>query len=97
MSTTLRSNVIDVTFILLGAALVPVYFLVYRESVELFNIMQSIHVILVSLYVVLYLNTNKSHCFESTDVGYNILNIVTVYTMFMFFFMLILYVYRFFQ
>ena len=51
----------------------------------------------MSLYVVLYLNTNKSHCFESTDVGYNILNIVTVYTMFMFFFMLILYVYRFFQ
>ena len=88
------SNVVDVTLILLGAVLLPVYYAIFQYDEFIFNMLQCSHVMLVSLYAVIYLNYIKQTCFDSDELRYRAFNIVFTYTMFIFFLMFILYIVR---
>ncbi|KAG2485354.1 hypothetical protein HYH03_015935 [Edaphochlamys debaryana] len=88
----LASNVVDVTLILLGALLLPIYLVVYRFNEHIFNMMQCTHIMVVSLFAVLYVNLIKKECFGANEVHYRAFNLVFVYTMFLFFLMFLFYI-----
>jgi hypothetical protein len=90
----LKSNVIDVTLILLGALLLPIYFIIFQYDEFIFNMLQCSHVMIVSLYAVLYVTYIKKECFGANEIRYRAFNIVFVYTMFVFFFMFLMYIVR---
>lgn len=91
---TLKSNVIDVTLILLGALLLPIYFAIYMYDELIFNMLQCTHVMVVSLYAVLYINFIKKECFGADELRYRAFNMTCIYTMFVFFLMFVLYIIR---
>lgn len=91
---TLSSNVVDVAMILLGAVLLPIYVVIYRYDERIFNMLQCTHVMLVSLYALIYINFLKKKCFYKNELRYNVFNIVFTYTMFIFFLMFAMYIVR---
>ena len=95
--TAYTSNVIDVSLILLGAVLLPMYLVVYQYDERIFNMLQCTHIILMSLYAVLYINYIKKECFAANEARYRAFNVVFTYTMFIFFIMFVWYVWRIFR
>lgn len=90
----LKSNVVDVTLILLGALLLPIYFAIYMYDELVFNMLQCTHVMIISLYAVLYINFIKQECFGANEIRYRAFNMTCIYTMFVFFLMFALYIVR---
>ena len=88
------SNVVDVTLILLGAVLLPVYWAIFQYDEFIFNMLQCSHVMLISLYAVIYINYVKKTCFGADELRYRAFNIVFTYTMFIFFMMFVMYIVR---
>lgn len=91
------SNVIDVTLMLLGALLLPIYFAIMKYDEQIFNMLQCTHVMIVSLYAVLYINYIKKECFGADELRYRAFNLVFTYTMFVFFLMFVMYIVRVFR
>ena len=89
-----KSNVIDVSLILLGALLLPVYVVIFLYDEFIFNMLQCTHVMVTSLFAVLYINYIKKECFGADEVRYRAFNIVFTYTMFIFFLMYVSYIVR---
>ena len=93
----LTSNVIDIALIMLGALLLPVYFVIFKYDEHIFNMLQCTHVMVLSLYAVLYINYIKSQCFNGNEVYFRAFNLTFTYTMFIFFLMFVMYVIRIFM
>ena len=92
-----KSNVIDVSLVLLGALLLPIYYIIYIYDEHIFNMLQCSHVMIVSLFAVLYINYIKKECFGADELRYRAFNLVFTYTMFVFFLMFVMYVFQIFM
>lgn len=88
------SNVIDVTLIMLGALLLPIYYSIFLFDEHIFNMLQCTHVMVISLYAVIYINYIKKECFGANEMRYRAFNLVFTYTMFIFFLMFVMYILR---
>ena len=93
----LTSNVVDVSLIMLGAVLLPMYFVIFLYDEHIFNMLQCTHVIVLSLYALLYINYIKQECFNANETRYRAFNLTFTYTMFIFFLMFVMYMYRIFK
>jgi hypothetical protein len=91
---SLSSNVFDIMLLLLGALLLPVYWVIFKYDEFIFNMVQCAHVILVSLYAVIYINYIKKECFAANELRYKAFNFIFMYTMFIFFILFVSYIAR---
>jgi hypothetical protein len=93
----MKSNIVDVSLILLGGLLFPVYISIYIFDESIFNMLQCTHVMMISLFALLYINFIKKECFSINEMRYRAYNVVFTYTMFLFFLMFLWYIIRIFM
>ena len=90
----LTSNIVDISLVLMGALLLPIYFFIFRFDENIFNMLQRTHVVVLSLYALIYINFIKKECFNTNELRYRAFNLVFTYSMFIFFLMFLMYIVR---
>ena len=101
MSSPLTTNIVEVALLFIGAIILPIYIYVYQYNATVFNMLQSAHVILLSLFAILYMNyvrpnqckqLYQSNQHDDDDARYQTaFNCIFIYTLVIFFLMFCMY------
>lgn len=82
--TTLTNNIVDVALIFVGAVLLPIYIYIYQYNPVVFSMLQCIHVILLCLYAILYVNyirQSRHYKTETRERYHTAFNCIVLYTL----------------